>query len=197
MKKIIISLLLLILVSCKPKNSQIVIEALEKMYQNRQNIEEFCKENQYSLLISYFKNDKKYNKKISLSKIGNRIWEGEYQVNEKIKKIKYKNGIFYDLENKKIKELENFKLFFQTDTIKKNEIKILSEVDKKDSMFPALFAEYKDKNSISNYISQFGIKENFEKIKIYSQNRGETMGEIEFIDSKSKTKIVETCGYVY
>jgi len=33
MKKIIISLLLLILVSCKPKNSQIVIEALEKMYQ--------------------------------------------------------------------------------------------------------------------------------------------------------------------
>ena len=73
----------------------------------------------------------------------------------------------------------------------------MSEVDKKDSMFPALFAEYKDKNSINNYISQFGIKENFEKIKIYSQNRGGTMGEIEFIDSKSKTKIVETCGYVY
>ena len=197
MKKMTISLLLLILVSCKPKNSQIVIEALEKMYQNRQNIEEFCEENRYSLLISYFKNDKKYNKKISLSKIGNRIWEGEYQVNEKITKIKYKNGIFYDLENKKIKELENFKLFFQTDTIKKNEIKILSEVEKKDSMFPALFAEYKDKNSISNYVNQFGVKENFEKIKIYSQNRGETMGEIEFIDSKSKTKIVETCGYVY
>ncbi|WP_374140745.1 hypothetical protein [Leptotrichia hongkongensis] len=197
MKKMTISLLLLILMSCKPKNSQIVIEALEKMYQNRQNIEEFCEENRYSLLISYFKNDKKYNKKISLSKIGNRIWEGEYQVNEKITKIKYKNGIFYDLENKKIKELENFKLFFQTDTIKKNEIKILSEVEKKDSMFPALFAEYKDKNSISNYVNQFGVKENFEKIKIYSQNRGETMGEIEFIDSKSKTKIVETCGYVY
>ena len=171
MKKIIISLLLLILVSCKPKNSQIVIEALEKMYQNRQNIEEFCEENQYSLLIRYFKNNKGYNKKISLSKIGNRIWEGKYQVNEKIIKIRYVNGIFYDLENKKIKELENFKLFFQTDTIKKNEIKILSEVDKKDSMFSALFAEYKDKNSISNYISQFGIKENFEKIKIYSQNR--------------------------
>ena len=197
MKKITISLLLLILVSCKPKNSQIVIEALEKMYQNRQNIEEFCEENQYSLLIRYFKNNKGYNKKISLSKIGNSIWEGKYQVNEEIIKIRYVNGIFYDLENKKIKELENFKLFFQTDTIKKNEIKILSEVDKKDSMFPALFAEYKDKNSISNYISQFGIKENFEKIKIYSQNRGETMGEIEFIDSKSKTKIVETCGYVY
>ena len=197
MKKITISLLLLILVSCKPKNYQIVIEALEKMHQNKQNIEEFCKENQYSLLISYFKNDKKYNKKISLSKIGNGIWEGEYQVNEKITKIKYKNGIFYDLENKKIKEVENFKLFFQTDTIKKNEIKILSEVDKKDSMFPALFAEYKDKNSISNYISQFGIKENFEKIKIYSQNRGGTMVEIEFIDSKLKIKIVETCGYVY
>ena len=194
MKKITISLLLLILVSCKPKNSQIVIEALEKMYQNRQNIEEFCEENQYSLLIRYFKNNKGYNKKISLSKIGNSIWEGKYQVNEEITKIKYKNGIFYDLENKKIKELENFKLFFQTDTIKKNEI---NEVDKKDSMFPALFAEYKDKNSISNYISQFGIKENFEKIKIYSQNRGGTMGEIEFIDSKSKTKIVETCGYVY
>lgn len=197
MKKIIISLLLLILVSCKPKNSQIVIEALEKMYQNRQNIEKFCEENQYSLLIRYFKNNKGYNKKISLSKIDNGIWGGEYQVNEKITKIKYKNGIFYDLENKKIKELENFKLFFQTDTIKKNEIKILSEVEKKDSMFPALFAEYKDKNSISNYVSQFGVKENFEKIKIYSQNRGETMGEIEFIDSKSKTKIVETCGYVY
>ena len=197
MKKMTISLLLLILVSCKPKNSQIVVEALGKMYQNKQNIEEFCKENQYSLLISYFKNDKKYNKKISLSKIGNGIWEGKYQVNKKITKIRYKNGIFYDLENKKIKELENFKLFFQTDTIKKNEIKILSEVEKKDSMFPALFAEYKDKNSISNYISQFGIKENFEKIKIYSQNRGGTMGEIEFIDSKSKTKIVETCGYVY
>lgn len=197
MKKMTISLLLLILVSCKPKNSQIVIEALEKMYQNRQNIEEFCEENQYSLFIRYFKNNKGYNKKISLSKIGNSIWEGKYQVNEEIIKIRYVNGIFYDLENKKIKELENFKLFFQTDTIKKNEIKILSEVDKKDSMFPALFAEYKDKNSISNYISQFGIKENFEKIKIYSQNRGETMGEIEFIDSKSKTKIVETCGYVY
>ena len=196
MKKMIISLLLLILVSCKPKNSQIVVEALEKMYQSRQNIEEFCEENQYSLLIRYFKNNKGYNKKISLSKIGNSIWEGEYQVNEKITKIKYKNGIFYDLENKK-KELENFKLFFQTDTIKKNEINILSEVEKKDSMFPALFAEYKDKNSISSYISQFGIKENFEKIKIYSQNRGGTMGEIEFIDSKSKTKIVETCGYVY
>ena len=194
MKKITISLLLLILVSCKPKNSQIVIEALEKMYQNRQNIEEFCEENQYSLLIRYFKNNKGYNKKISLSKIGNSIWEGKYQVNEEIIKIRYVNGIFYDLENKKIKELENFKLFFQTDTIKKNEI---NEVDKKDSMFPALFAEYKDKNSISNYISQFGIKENFEKIKIYSQNRGGTMGEIEFIDSKSKTKIVETCGYVY
>ena len=194
MKKMTISLLLLILVSCKPKNSQIVIEALEKMYQNKQNIEEFCEENRYSLLISYFKNNKKYSKKISLSKIGNGIWEGEYQVNEKITKIKYKNGIFYDLENKKIKELENFKLFFQTDTIKKNEI---NEVDKKDSMFSALFAEYKDKNSISNYISQFEIKENFEKIKIYSQNRGGTMGEIEFIDSKSKTKIVETCGYVY
>ena len=197
MKKMTISLLLLILVSCKPKNSQIVIEALEKMYQNRQNIEEFCEENQYSLFIRYFKNNKGYNKKISLSKIGNSIWEGKYQVNEEIIKIRYVNGIFYDLENKKIKELENFKLFFQTDTIKKNEIKILSEVDKKDSMFSALFAEYKDKNSISNYISQFGIKENFEKIKIYSQNRGETMGEIEFIDSKSKTKIVETCGYVY
>ena len=178
MKKITISLLLLILVSCKPKNSQIVIEALEKMYQNKQNIEEFCEENQYSLLIRYFKNSKGYNKKISLSKIGNSIWEGKYQVNEEIIKIRYVNGIFCDLENKKIKELENFKLFFQTDTIKKNEIKILSEVDKKDSMFPALFAEYKDKNSISNYISQFGIKENFEKIKIYSQNRGGTMGEI-------------------
>ena len=197
MKKMTISLLLLILVSCKPKNSQIVVEALEKMYQNKQNIEEFCEENQYSLFIRYFKNNKGYNKKISLSKIGNSIWEGKYQVNEEIIKIRYVNGIFYDLENKKIKELENFKLFFQTDTIKKNEIKILSEVDKKDSMFPALFAEYKDKNSISNYISQFGIKENFEKIKIYSQNRGETMGEIEFIDSKSKTKIVETCVYVY
>ena len=196
MKKITISLLLLILVSCKPKNSQIVVEALEKMYQNKQNIEEFCEENQYSLLIRYFKNNKGYNKRISLSKIGNSIWEGEYQVNEKITKIKYKNGIFYDLENKK-KELKNFKLFFQTDTIKKNKINILSEVEKKDSMFPALFAEYKDKNSISSYISQFGIKENFEKIKIYSQNRGGTMGEIEFIDSKSKTKIVETCGYVY
>lgn len=178
MKKMTISLLLLILVSCKPKNSQIVIEALEKMYQNKQNIEEFCEENRYSLLISYFKNNKKYSKKISLSKIGNGIWEGEYQVNEKITKIKYKNGIFYDLENKKIKELENFKLFFQTNTIKKNEIKILSEVDKKDSMFSALFAEYKDKNSISNYISQFEIKENFEKIKIYSQNRGGTMGRL-------------------
>ena len=94
MKKMTISLLLLILVSCKPKNSQIVIEALEKMYQNRQNIEEFCEENQYSLLIRYFKNNKGYNKKISLSKIGNGIWEGEYQVNEKITKIKYKNGIF-------------------------------------------------------------------------------------------------------
>ena len=196
MKKITISLLLLILVSCKPKNSQIVVEALEKMYQNKQNIEEFCEENQYSLLIRYFKNNKGYNKRISLSKIGNSIWEGEYQVNEKITKIKYKNGIFYDLENKK-KELKNFKLFFQTDTIKKNKINILSEVEKKDSMFPALFAEYKDKNSISSYISQFGIKENFEKIKIYSQNRGGTMGEIEFIDSKLKTKIVETCGYVY
>ena len=57
MKKMTISLLLLILMSCKPKNSQIVIEALEKMYQNRQNIEEFCEENRYSLLISYFKND--------------------------------------------------------------------------------------------------------------------------------------------
>lgn len=197
MKKMTISLLLLILVSCKPKNSQIVIEALEKMYQNKQNIEEFCEENQYSLFIRYFKNNKGYNKKISLLKIDNGVWEGKYQVNKKITKIRYKNGIFYDLENKKIKELENFKLFFQTDTIKKNEIKILSEVDEKDSMFPALFAEYKDKNSISNYISQFGIKENFEKIKIYSQNRGETMGEIEFIDFKSKTKIVETCGYVY
>ena len=197
MKKMTISLLLLILVSCKPKNSQIVIEALEKMYQNKQNIEEFCEENRYSLLISYFKNNKKYSKKISLSKIGNGIWEGEYQVNEKITKIKYKNGIFYDLENKKIKELENFKLFFQTNTIKKNEIKILSEVDKKDSMFPALFAEYKDKNSISNYVSQFGVKENFERIEIYSQNRGATMGEIEFIDSKLKIKIVETCGYIY
>ena len=148
------------------------------------------------MLIRYFKNNKGYNKRISLSKIGNSIWEGEYQVNEKITKIKYKNGIFYDLENKK-KELKNFKLFFQTDTIKKNKINILSEVEKKDSMFPALFAEYKDKNSISSYISQFGIKENFEKIKIYSQNRGGTMGEIEFIDSKLKTKIVETCGYVY
>jgi hypothetical protein len=149
------------------------------------------------LLIRYFKNNKGYNKKISLSKIGNSIWEGKYQVNEEIIKIRYVNEIFYDLENKKIKELENFKLFFQTDTIKKNEINILGEVEKKDSMFPALFAEYKDKNSISSYISQFGIKENFEKIKIYSQNRGGTMGEIEFIDSKSKTKIVETCGYVY
>ena len=197
MKKITISLLLLILVSCKPKNSQIVIEALEKMYQNKQNIEEFCEENQYSLLINYFKNDKKYNKKISLSKIDNGIWEGEYQVNEKIIKIKYKNGIFYDLENKKIKELENFKLFFQTDTIKKNEINILSKVEKKDSMFPALFAEYKDKNSMSSYVSQFGVKENFERIEIYSQNRGGTMGEIEFIDSKLKIKIVETCGYIY
>ena len=197
MKKITIILLLLILMSCKPKNSQIVVEALGKMYQNRQNIEEFCEENQYSLLIRYFKNNKGYNKKISLLKIDNGVWEGKYQVNKKITKIRYKNGIFYDLENKKIKELENFKLFFQTDTIKKNEIKILSEVDKKDSMFPALFAEYKDKNSISNYVSQFGVKENFEKIIIYSQNRGGTMGEIEFIDSKSKTKIVETCGYVY
>ena len=197
MKKMTISLLLLILVSCKPKNSQIVVEALGKMYQNKQNIEEFCKENQYSLFIRYFKNNKGYNKKISLLKIDNGVWEGKYQVNKKITKIRYKNGIFYDLENKKIKELENFKLFFQTDTIKKNEIKILSEVDKKDSMFPALFAEYKDKNSISNYVSQFGVKENFEKIKIYSQNRGGTMVEIEFIDSKSKTKIVETCGYVY
>lgn len=196
MKRIIISLLLLVLVSCKQKNSEIVIKALEKMYQNKQNIEEFCEENQYSLLINYFKNDKKYNKKISLSKIDNGIWEGEYQVNEKIIKIKYKNGIFYDLENKKIDELENFKLFFQTDTIKKNEIKILSEVDKKDSMFPALFAEYKDKNSISNYVSQFGVKENFERIEIYSQNRGGTMGEIEFIDSKLKIRIVETCGYI-
>ena len=196
MKRIIISLLLLILVSCKQKNSEIVIKALEKMYQNKQNIEEFCEENQYSLLINYFKNDKKYNKKISLSKIDNGIWEGEYQVNEKIIKIKYKNGIFYDLENKKINELENFKLFFQTDTIKKNEIKILSEVDKKDSMFPALFAEYKDRNSISNYVSQFGAKENFERIEIYSQNRGGTMGEIEFIDSKLKIRIVETCGYI-
>ena len=94
MKKIIISLLLLILVSCKPKNSQIVIEALEKMYQNRQNIEEFCEENQYSLFIRYFKNNKGYNKKISLLKIDNGVWEGKYQVNKKITKIRYKNGIF-------------------------------------------------------------------------------------------------------
>ena len=104
MKKMIISLLLLILVSCKPKNSQIVVEALEKMYQSRQNIEEFCEENQYSLLISYFKNNKKYSKKISLSKIGNGIWEGEYQVNEEIIKIRYVNGIFYDFENKRIRK---------------------------------------------------------------------------------------------
>lgn len=189
-----ILLLFMFFMSCSKKNSEIVIETLEEMYQNKKTLNEFCDEKLYYFHIAGYQEEKEIFKKIRLIKINDDEWQGEYTNNDKIQKVIFKNGKFYNLKNKEIKELKEFKFYFQEDKIKREELKVLSEVDINLSGFPSLYAKYNDKDSIVNYLKKFTInsyKDGY--IIIFGENRGEKMNRIS-IEIGNKTSILETCG---
>ena len=154
-------------------NKNNVTLKIEKLYNGKNTIDEFCKNNRgYSMLKVYNDNNNYRSKSISLRNNNNQ-WTGVYRLENENKvyekEIMYKNDKFYDLSSKQeIMELNKNDMYFRFAKIDKN--KLIKQRGHHNFHFlykpsDILEADYNDIRTYNEYIKETGQKIQDEQIE--------------------------------